>query len=171
MKGGPQGQCAKVSSREYASVWSCLNRTRQPGLARLYVFCYLSFSLRSPHLPLVLSHSLLLLSTFLPFYLSTSLSFYLSSSHSLVLSFSLCTSQAAIASPEEATRTLHHVERLTSAVLEYAGDIPAADMTWYTKRILLGGIIGVAEVQLVSGDGSLEDVLLFADRALRRLVL
>lgn len=73
---------------------------------------------------------------------------------------------AAIASPEEVAPTLRHVEQLTSALLTYAGDIPAADMTWYTKRMLLGGVIGLAEIQLASGEGSVEDILVFVETSL-----
>ncbi len=79
------------------------------------------------------------------------------------------TEQAAIASPEEVAPTLNHVERLTSALLAHAGDIPAADMTWYTKRMLLGGVIGLAEVQLASGEGSLEEVLDFVETSLDKV--
>jgi len=78
---------------------------------------------------------------------------------------------AALADVHELQPTLDHVEKLTSAVLRYAGDLPAVDMSWYSKRLLLGGILGAAEVQLASGDGEVEEIVDWADRSLRKVLV
>ena len=78
---------------------------------------------------------------------------------------------AAVADVSELKRSLRHAEALTSTLLEYADDTPAADMTWYTKRMLLGGIIGAAEVQLAGGDGTIEDIVSWADGTIAKLLV
>jgi len=42
-------------------------------------------------------------------------------------------------------------------------------MTWYTKRMLLGGVLGLAEVQWASNEGSLEEVLAFVATSLDKV--
>ena len=71
---------------------------------------------------------------------------------------------AVLVDPKDVEYALQNARDTSDIIWRFAGD-SSLDMTWYTKRILLGAILQSAEVYLLT-DASLEDTMAYVDRCL-----
>lgn len=75
---------------------------------------------------------------------------------------------------DQAPMVLTHVERMLSSMWAFANGEEGSetDMTWYTKRIILGAIVQAAEVYMLTDDSpNLQDTKAFVERGLSFLLV